>query len=132
MFSTGSGMREPSATSLAFCLPLYLTAYIKFTLIFWWLGGAFRILLWLESYLALWHVVKTSCSLIQSISSQVASAHLVLLCSLSNSRASLYDLGMRFPNMYLFDLLTCLIFDCKRDCCITNKKCLIVTTINPI
>ena len=53
MFSTGSGVREPSATSLALRLPLYLTANIKFNLISWWLGGAFMIRLWFESHLAL-------------------------------------------------------------------------------
>ena len=65
-----------------------------------------------ESHLALWHMVKTSCSSMQSISSLDASARLVLLFSSSNSRASLYYLGMRYPNMYLFDLLACLILDC--------------------
>ena len=97
MFSAGSGVREPSATSLALCLPLYFTANIKFTLIFWCLGGAFRIFLWFESHFALCPLVQTCCSLTQSISSLVASAHLV---------------GIRYPNIYLLDLLTCLIFDC--------------------
>ena len=112
MFSVGSGVREPSAISLALCLPLYFTANIKFTLIFWYLGGAFRIFLWFESHFALCPLVKTCCSLMQSISSLVASAHLVLLFSLSNYKVSLYDLGIRYPNIYLLDLLTCLIFDC--------------------
>ena len=58
-------------TSLALCLPSKLTANIKFTLICWWLGGAFRIHLWFESHLALWHVVKIP--LMQSISSLIAS-----------------------------------------------------------
>ena len=48
----------------------------------------------------------------QLISSLVPSAHLVLLFCLSNSKAYLYDLWMRYPNIYLFDLLACLILDC--------------------
>ena len=112
MFSAGSGGREPSATSLVLCLPLYFTANIKFTLIFWCLGGAFRIFLWFQSRSALCPSIKTCCSLIHSISSLVASVHSVLLFSLLNSKASLYDLGIRYPNIYLLDLLTCLIFDC--------------------
>ena len=56
--------------------------------------------------------MKTCCSLMQSISSMVALVHLVWLFCLSNSQASLYHLGMRYPNMYLFALLACLILDC--------------------